>query len=225
MWVCTKDGFFSVIQHRDDAARVIIRARAKSDLIKLAEYFSIPVDQVESDPHSDYRYRLGQIDSQVLREDFANYLFNQVHDIDYTSHVKEVLSDAASKNTIASATPKYRTDRYMWYLDVWDAGHKYQSLYHAALEDNDDDFDADDFDADDFDDFEDFDDFDDFEADDSDIGADDESDNAVALVQRLEDLEIVNAQLLDQLNRAVTGDPIDVELVNTLLADEQGDSQ
>ena len=36
MWLMTTRGFYSVVQHRDDADRLIVRARCREDIVALA---------------------------------------------------------------------------------------------------------------------------------------------------------------------------------------------
>ena len=55
MWVFTTQGFYSVVAHRDDPERVIVRARAREDLEALRE--QIPSLRIFSDAEADYRWR------------------------------------------------------------------------------------------------------------------------------------------------------------------------
>jgi hypothetical protein len=55
MWVFTTQGFYSVVAHRDDATRVIVRPRAREDLEALrAQIRSLRIYEDES---ADYRFR------------------------------------------------------------------------------------------------------------------------------------------------------------------------
>ncbi|MEO8092936.1 MAG: hypothetical protein ABI726_09550 [bacterium] len=55
MWVFTTQGFYSVVAHRDDPERVIVRARAREDLEALRE--QIPSLRIFEDTDADYRWR------------------------------------------------------------------------------------------------------------------------------------------------------------------------
>lgn len=37
MWIFTKDGFFSAVEHRDNSDLLMIRARCREDIERLAE--------------------------------------------------------------------------------------------------------------------------------------------------------------------------------------------
>ena len=41
MWVFNKDGFFSVVQHRDDPDSVVVRARVREDLMRACERMGV----------------------------------------------------------------------------------------------------------------------------------------------------------------------------------------
>jgi len=58
MWLFTTLGFHSVVQHRDNAGQVFIRARFKDDLVRLCRRFTIPEDSVLDTPDADYGYRI-----------------------------------------------------------------------------------------------------------------------------------------------------------------------
>ncbi|MGI9021357.1 MAG: hypothetical protein ACR2G3_11685 [Solirubrobacterales bacterium] len=55
MWLFTTQGFYSVVAHRNDAAKVIVRARAREDLEALKN--QIPSLRIFEDAEADYRYR------------------------------------------------------------------------------------------------------------------------------------------------------------------------
>jgi len=68
MWLMTTRGFFSVVQHFDDAEKVLIRARAREDLESLCELAEMTLvdasasglsaDAIIEMEDADYRYRL-----------------------------------------------------------------------------------------------------------------------------------------------------------------------
>jgi len=103
MWLFTKYGFFSVVQHRDDEKKVLIRARIKDDLVGLLQFMRYrchvaPPEVVEL-PHSDYAFRIA-LDKSVWR-DVAAALTG---DIDYDNF----------KNAVHG-----QPDRDDAYLRVW----------------------------------------------------------------------------------------------------------
>src|SRR5436190_2792927 len=55
MWLFTTQGFYSVVAHRRDPDRLLVRARAREDLDALRD--QIPELRIFSDPHADYRWR------------------------------------------------------------------------------------------------------------------------------------------------------------------------
>ena len=55
MWVFTTQGFYSVVAHRRDPGKVLVRARAREDLEALRE--QIPDLRIYEDADADYRYR------------------------------------------------------------------------------------------------------------------------------------------------------------------------
>lgn len=78
MWIFTKDGFFSAVEDRKDPLRVIVRARDKRDIVRLAE--RIGVKAYKSGENSDYEYRLW---ASKLR--WAEYLSMSAARIDYSN--------------------------------------------------------------------------------------------------------------------------------------------
>lgn len=56
MWLLTQLGFFSVVQHRDNAAVVMIRARVKADLRELMKVTKVRSPIIKT-PDADYPYR------------------------------------------------------------------------------------------------------------------------------------------------------------------------
>ncbi len=62
MWLFTKQGFFSAVQHKDEPDMIIVRARLKQDAERLAEFVSVTCscDQpaVEQTVAADYLFRL-----------------------------------------------------------------------------------------------------------------------------------------------------------------------
>jgi hypothetical protein len=107
MWIIAKEGFVSIVAHRDNANWVLVRARAKADI----EYFAEQIDQmfggdanvrgrISSERPSDYEYRMW-----VTRAAIALVIAAEVDAIDYT-------------NFKSSVRDGFRHDVYM---SVWTA--------------------------------------------------------------------------------------------------------
>jgi hypothetical protein len=54
MWLCLNSGFLSVVADKDDASRLMVRARRKTDLSNI---FGANVEIIET-PEADYWWRL-----------------------------------------------------------------------------------------------------------------------------------------------------------------------
>ena len=55
MWLTTTQGFYSVVRHRQDPEKLIVRGRAREDLEALQA--QIPGLRIFSDKNADYRWR------------------------------------------------------------------------------------------------------------------------------------------------------------------------
>jgi hypothetical protein len=55
MWLLTTQGFYSVVQHGEDANFLLVRARVRSDLAALTRL--IPNLEIFETPDADYRWR------------------------------------------------------------------------------------------------------------------------------------------------------------------------
>jgi len=96
MWVMTTRGFYSVVQHRDDPTKVMIRARCREDVDAIAAL--IPDAEPFQTDYSDYAWRIvtsasnwiGALTTIALAVDYDNF-----------------------KNAVKS--PKHKNA----YLDVW----------------------------------------------------------------------------------------------------------
>src|SRR3954451_23252778 len=101
MWLFTTQGFYSVVTHRRDRDKLLVRARAREDLEALRE--QIPELRIFSDPSADYRWR-----AVVTRAEWVAALAQLASDIDYDNF----------KNAVAI---RQGIDRERLYSRVWAA--------------------------------------------------------------------------------------------------------
>ena len=108
MWMFTKDGFFSVVEHRGDDTKLIVRARDREDLETITELFPVETDlKVLHTPDADYEWRL-----VIDRRDWAKYCKVSAWEIDYDNF----------KNAIKRQDP----ERAHLYMNVWAAMRELQ---------------------------------------------------------------------------------------------------
>lgn len=113
MWLQTKYGFYSVIEHRDDPDTLMVRARSRKDLVALcqvaaelrddytsAEAEGFDVECIVDTPNADYAHRL-----IVSRKGWMDVSLRLMRDIDYPN-----FKDAVSKRDPVRAH---------LYHDVW----------------------------------------------------------------------------------------------------------
>lgn len=101
MWLTTKTGFLSLVQHRDDPAYMLVRARVRKDL---EDAFPQLAHGIEDQPTADYRYRL-----VVSRGDVALYMLEELAETTYTSHAKEEMAKGKEKGRLGA------------YMRMWNA--------------------------------------------------------------------------------------------------------
>lgn len=83
MWIFTSKGFLSVVQHKDDADRLIVRARKREHLQEL-----FPARGLTKTPSADYPFR-----TVVSRTHFKAFMMGQVRNINYLNF-KNSIKDA-----------------------------------------------------------------------------------------------------------------------------------
>lgn len=98
MWIFCLDGFFSVVEDRNDAARVLVRGRYREDIHNLATKLGT---QPQSTPKADYPWRVS-----TSKREWADYLAETAAAIDYDNF----------KDAVAEQQGWARHDAY---LDVW----------------------------------------------------------------------------------------------------------
>jgi hypothetical protein len=108
MWIFTRNGFISIVEHREDSELLLVRARRHQHLKAI-----LPGYQVHETPHADYRYRV-----EVEKEHLSKVLAEAVLNIEYDNF----------KNSIEDH----------WYHDactgVWTVMHRIQpGSYYAGV--------------------------------------------------------------------------------------------
>lgn len=93
MWIFMSDEFFSVVAHRGDNRKLLVRARAKGDIERV-----FPSAQVVEGAGTDYRFR-----AVIPRGVVAQAMSDAVHGIDYDNF----------KDSVAEPM------RHEAYMDAW----------------------------------------------------------------------------------------------------------
>lgn len=75
MWLCTKNSFISVVQHRERPDDVLVRARVKNHLVR---FFPEKSGQIQRDDDADYRWRL-LIPKQELADRISVYILQSLN--------------------------------------------------------------------------------------------------------------------------------------------------
>ena len=99
MWLFTTQGFYSVIAHRRDPDRLLVRARAREDLEALRD--QIPDMRISSDRTADYRWR-----AVVTRAEWVAAIAQLATEIDYD-------------NFKSSVADRRGIERERLYMRVW----------------------------------------------------------------------------------------------------------
>lgn len=105
MWLVLPTGFISIVQDRDDADMLWIRARVREDIANFLPAAFEP--HIQTMPKADYTYRIC-VPRTIVKVQMADQIMNQ---LDYTSHAKEVMNRRSHPNA-ARMTAMY---------DVWSA--------------------------------------------------------------------------------------------------------
>jgi hypothetical protein len=110
MWIFFREGYVSVVQHKDDALSVLVRARRHEHLVAFFNSISRsinPANIIEL-PSADYKYRI-----VVPREVFVKALEEKAACIDYTSFKKSITDKILKRAALD-----------IWQI-LWEAYHKY----------------------------------------------------------------------------------------------------
>lgn len=99
MWLFCEDGFLSIVAVRDDARKLLVRARCKDDLanfIRRSGLVSSDRHIVET-PDADYRWR-----AYMKREDVGIALVNALSAVDYDNFKHHVGQDDPGRAALYS---------------------------------------------------------------------------------------------------------------------------
>jgi len=72
MWLFTLNSFVSVVRHRDEPEKLLVRARRREDLLELLGRKW--AESIFEDDFADYRFRV-----IMLETDFQDIIFNYIH--------------------------------------------------------------------------------------------------------------------------------------------------
>lgn len=103
MWIASKNGFFSIVQNRDNHEEVLVRSRVKKDL---EEIFS--ENRIVHTPNGDYHWRV-----YATKKEIGELLLRQISELDYPNF----------KGAIAK-TPN-QADKLDAYHQIWSVMHDY----------------------------------------------------------------------------------------------------
>jgi hypothetical protein len=109
MWVITTEGFYSAVEHRDDANLIMVRARVKADLDRLKRRTGLGF-KIKRTAVADYPYR-----ATMSRADWAEACAILAADVDYDN-----FKDAVKE--------RRGWERANVYMRVWSALHSIQSV-------------------------------------------------------------------------------------------------
>lgn len=100
MWIFLNCAMLSIVAHRNEPNKLLVRARDQGDIERV-----FPGAQTWEDEQADYRYR-----AVIPRDQVARAIGECAAGIAYPNFKASVRDD----------------ERHDWYMDVWNAGHRYQ---------------------------------------------------------------------------------------------------
>ena len=86
MWLMTTRGFYSVVEHRDDADRLLVRARCQADIAALSDL--VAGEPVRLDD-ADYAWRV-----ETTRDEWKAAMQVLVGEITYPNFKSAIMDDA-----------------------------------------------------------------------------------------------------------------------------------
>jgi hypothetical protein len=108
MWLITKAGFYSVVQHRENHDLVLIRSRVGADIRRLKEQY-IPGLELVKNENADYPFR-----AIATKKELANAMVQMIQELDYDNF----------KNMIHKV---YGHARHEVYSRIWGILHQLQA--------------------------------------------------------------------------------------------------
>jgi len=117
MWIMTKYGYYSAVEHRDDPDLLLIRARSRKDLENLDLFArgNAVLGKIETTlTKADYPHRL-----IVTKVGWASIIGAMIGDVDYPNF----------KNAVARTNPR----RANTYHDVWETLHQIEREPDAGV--------------------------------------------------------------------------------------------
>ncbi len=108
MWLFTRKGFFSIVEHRDDPGQVVIRARLKKDIDELKCIFDslkLRTTKVAVNSRTDYRYRF-----TANRMDWITVMIRLMLSIHYNNFKDSVYDNESGE---------MKERRHDAYLKIW----------------------------------------------------------------------------------------------------------
>ena len=140
MWIFTKEGFYSVVQHKDGATKMLVRSRTRGDLERFCVATGLSEKRVKCDVLADYRWRM-----EAPRDIVTRYVRDAANGINYTTSVKDHLDlddglrHSAMMGVWSSMMRLQETRVYPQYRDDADATSVWGSRWGAmpALDDPD----------------------------------------------------------------------------------------
>ena len=91
MWLFSKSGFFSAVQHKDNPGIIHVRARFNGDLERLCRTYGIEENVIHT-PHNDYPFRM-----DFQRQKWAEIVQMEAAGIDY-ENFKGMAHDGTSRD-------------------------------------------------------------------------------------------------------------------------------
>ena len=92
MWVFTRHGFFSAVQHFENPNLIHVRARFQGDLERLCQMYSVHAD-IQHTPGNDYPFRM-----DFDRGTWSQIMASEANAIDY-ENFKSAVHDGTARDT------------------------------------------------------------------------------------------------------------------------------
>ena len=125
MWIFSKDGALSVVEHRDNPELLMVRGRDYVDVLTWARQCKISAELVEETPEADYGFRF-----VVERRRFAKAVSNHiVRSVTYDNFKDAMPEGFSLRHRTRDAIRRYMT----WLNGVWHCGFSYQSDMRSGL--------------------------------------------------------------------------------------------